>query len=503
MRKLAGLVVVLAALILGSYYGMGIITERTLKKNIAMMDQSNGVFIEMEQYHRGLYRSTALLNWRIQIPERTIKNQEGVDVIVPAKDYKMQVPIDIYHGPVMIVGSKPMFGLGFARSQVTLSKTNAEELAKTYSPASIVPVLNLRIFVNYVNSSSLDVNIPAFKLITKEGNSQLEWSGMTSNVDITSSTKQVNGHVTIDGIHFQKEKMIANLGKVVSDFDLHQTNLDMYMGKGNVSFSSFIVMQDDKKTLDVQNLDVHSTNDIHDGLFSAQVKLTLAHLLSADKIYGPASLDVSLNNLDAEILAKINRQANELQQQGSNADHQKALLMLMPELPKLLAKGARLEVSEASVTMPEGIIKGNLLISLPAEGTDNPFQLIQKMKGQGKIMFSAAVLKQLMNTSVKQSLQKQAALQASIITPVPDNAPDPEAATAPASAVTAAPEAEVPAPKVDDQETIAKQADEKLANMVQSGLLSLQGSDYVVDFKLAEGKLEINGKPFDSAMMSF
>ena len=177
--------------------------------------------------------------------------------------------------------------------------------------------------------------------------------------------------------------------------------------------------------------------------------------------------------------------------------------MLMPELPKLLAKGARLEVSEASVTMPEGIIKGNLLISLPAEGTDNPFQLIQKMKGQGKIMFSAAVLKQLMNTSVKQSLQKQAALQASIITPVPDNAPDPEAATAPASAVTAAPEAEVPAPKVDDQETIAKQADEKLANMVQSGLLSLQGSDYVVDFKLAEGKLEINGKPFDSAMMSF
>ena len=39
--------------------------------------------------------------------------------------------------------------------------------------------------------------------------------------------------------------------------------------------------------------------------------------------------------------------------------------------------------------------------------------------------------------------------------------------------------------------------------MVQSGLLYLQGSDYVVDFKLAEGKLEINGKPFDSAMMSF
>lgn len=32
MKKLTGLVIILAVLILGGYYGMGILTERTVKK---------------------------------------------------------------------------------------------------------------------------------------------------------------------------------------------------------------------------------------------------------------------------------------------------------------------------------------------------------------------------------------------------------------------------------------------------------------------------------------
>jgi len=527
MKKLAGLVVILAALILGSYYGMGIITERTLKKNIAVIDQSNGVFVEIEQYHRGWYRSTALLNWRMEVPARITKNQEGVEITIPAQEYKMQVPLDIYHGPIMFVDFKPMFGMGYARSHVALVQPYADQFAKAYTAASIAPVLNLNIFVNYLNYSMVDVNMPGFKLVSKEGNNQLEWLGMTSDINISSNHNQVNGRVTIDGINFQKEKVSVALGKVVSNFDLHRTALDLYLGDGNILFSSLMIMQDDKKNLDMQQLDVQSTSNIQDGLLGTHLKMTLGKLLSADKVYGPALLDVSLNNLDAEAFAKINRQANELQE----ADKQKALFMLMPELLKLFGKGALLKISELSVTMPEGIIKGNLLVSLPAEGVDNPFQLIQKLKGQGKLVFSEAVLKQLMNDTVKQSLQKQADLQTATLdsasggtsTPAPETVVPVSTATTsapetvvPVSTATPAPEAVVPdsmptpaseavapAQKVDDPEVIAKQANEKLANMVQSGLLSLQGSDYVIEFKLAEGKLEVNGKPFNSAMMGF
>jgi len=520
MKKLAGLVVILAALILGSYYGMGMVTERTLKKSIAMVDQSNGVFVEVAEYHRGLCRSTAVLNWRMQVPARIVTNQDGVAVTVPAQEYKIQVPLDIYHGPVMIVDSRPKFGLGYARSHVTLPQSYAELLAKTYTPASTVPVLNLSIFVSYLNESSVDVNMPMFKLVAKEGNRQFEWLGMTSNTHISSNSNNVSGAVAIEGVVFQKDKDTLTLHKADSDYDLHRTPMNLYLGNANVSFQSLVLMQDDKKALDMQQFDIHSSSDIQNGLFGSHVKITLGKLLSANKVYGPALLDVSLTNLDAEVLAKLNREANELQQ-GTDADRQKALLMLLPELPKLLDKGPRFEISDLSVTMPEGIIKGNLLISLPAEGTDNPFQLIQKIKGNGRFVFSDVVLKQLMNDAVKQSLQKQAAMQAEAV-PVNAETPAPQAtAVVPDSTATPAPEASAvvtdstatPAPDTVavvpvlsnalDPDAIAKEANEKLANMVQTGLLSIQGSNYVIEFKLADGKLIINDKPFDSAMMKF
>ncbi len=485
MKKLAGLAVILAVLILGSYYGMGIITERTLKKSIAMIDQSNGVLVEVDQYHRGLHRSTALLNWRIQVPARTTKNQEGVLVTVPAQEYKMQVPLDISHGPIMFVDSKLKFGLGYARSHIALDKAYADQFAKAYTAESTAPTVSLVLFVNYLNDSTLDVNMPMFKLIAKEGMSQFEWQGMNAETHISSGYKKVKGRVTINGTIFQKDKASVTLGKVVSDFDLHRTPLRLYLGDGNISISSLVVMQESRKELDVKEFDAHSTSDIKDGLLSTHVKLTLSKLLTADKVYGPALLDMSLSNLDAETFVKINKQANDLQH-GSEADQQKALLMLMPELPKLLSKGARFEISDLSVGMPEGQLKGNVLVTLPVEGTDNPFQLMQKITGQGKVMLSEAVLKHLMNDSAKALLQQQEAVQASAEPAVAEVAP-----------------VQAPVQQIDDPAVITKLANEKLANMVQSGLLSLQGSDYVIEFKLAEGKLEINGKPFSSAMLTF
>jgi uncharacterized protein YdgA (DUF945 family) len=522
MKKLAGFVVILTAVILGSYYGMGIITERTLKKNMAVIDQANGMSVALVQYHRGFCRSTALLNWSVKVPPRSVKNTEGVVVTIPEEQFSVQIPLDIYHGPVMFVDSRPMFGLGYARSHVVLPQPWAQQFTKNYTPESTMPAANLSIFVNYLNDSSLEVMMPAFKMVSKEGISTFEWLGMSSDTKISPYKNRVKGRVMIEGVIFQKDRLKTSMGKLSSDFDLHRTPLNMYLGNADIVSSTLVVMQDDKKILDVEKWNVHATSDVENGLFGSRLNVSLDRLSTADKIYGPVSLQVSLNNLDAEVLAKINRQMNEMQQGGTDADRQKALLMLMPELSRLFNKGARLEVSDLSVTMPEGLIKGNLQVSLPVEGVDNPFQLIQKMQGQGKFVFSQAVLKQVMNDLAKESLQKQAVLEASMPpaetgtvanstpTPAEDVAKKPENTVMPASEPVAAAssaqpvsEAIAPTPVVVTQEAIEKLANEKLANMVESGLLLQQGSDYVVEFKLAEGKLDVNGKPFNSAMLNF
>ncbi len=490
MKKLAGLVVILAALFLGSYYATGIITERTLKKNIVMLNQSNGMVVEVKEYHRGWFCSKAELNWSLHIPARTVKNQNGEMSTVLAQDYQMQVPVQIYHGPVMFVDSKPMFGFGYARSQVTLSQDWNKQFAQNYTAESIAPVMNFNIFVSYFNQSTLSMEMPMFKLISRQGNKQFEWKGMTSDTVISYDNDAISGSMTLDGLRFGNDKVSAVLGKVVTDYNLHRTDHSLYLGDANLSMPSFQVVQDNKTIMDVEQLDVNSSSDISEGLFSSHLKVSLGKLVSAGKQYGPALVALSINNLDADVLEKLNRQANEMQQ-DSVAERQKVMFMMMPELPKLLGKGAKFELSELSVTMPDGMIKGSLQVSLPAVGTDNPFQLIQKIQGQGKFVLSAAVVKQLLHDSVTKSSSMQ------ITASEPVAAPAADGTTAPTS------EGEATAPAGDQQQSIDQQVNERLANMVQSGLLSTQGSDYVVEFKLADGKLAVNDKPFDSAMLKF
>ena len=97
MKKLMGLVVIITALILSSYFGMGLITERTIKKNIDVINQSNGLFVDIERYNRGWYSSTAELNWRLHVPERLSTNAAGQSTTVAAQDYKIQMPITRKH----------------------------------------------------------------------------------------------------------------------------------------------------------------------------------------------------------------------------------------------------------------------------------------------------------------------------------------------------------------------------------------------------------------------
>ncbi len=507
MKKLAGLVVLIAALTLGSYYGMGVITERALRKNVALINPSNGLVIDVAEYHRGWFRSKALLNGHLHVPARTVTDVAGVTVTNngPGEDIQVQIPLDIYHGPMMFVDAKAIFGLGYAHSDMTLPQVYAEQFTHTYTAESTLPKLNFSMFISYLNKTSLQVNVPAFKLVARVGDLQFQWLGMTSDLAVSSNRHHIDGSITVDGLNLLKEKVQVVLGPVTTHYDLHKTSLGLYLGDAMLNLSALSISQDGHNPIALQKFDVTSSSDIKDNLFSSHFKASLEKFSADGKAYGPAVLAIAITNLDAAVLARLNEQTNGTQQ-GSDAQRRQ-LLALLPELPALVSKGAGFEVSEFSVVMPDGRINGTLQVSLPVSKVDNPFQLIQKIQGQGKLGFSDAVLKQLMVDSAKKVLQAEVAAQPIVIeSAVPasspisttENAAAPSPATVPPVVVQAA---AVPATDINQQ--AETQANEKIAAMVQSGLLSLQGSDYFLELKLAAGQLSVNGKPFSSAMMKF
>ena len=172
MKKLTGLVVILAVLILGGYYGMGVITEQTVKNNLEIVNQSNGLFAEVVEYNRGWFKSNATLNWRLHVPERMVKSASGQSQAEPAQDYQMQMPLTIYHGPFIFADDGLKFGMGYAKTDLTLPAKYAEQFNTFFTGESTKPKMDMSLLVNYFNSSKVNMAIPEFKLIAKQGNAQ-------------------------------------------------------------------------------------------------------------------------------------------------------------------------------------------------------------------------------------------------------------------------------------------------------------------------------------------
>ncbi len=515
MKKIVGSVVTLAALVLGSYYGTGLVTERTLKKNMDRINQSSGLSVEMTSYHRGLFTSKAQLTWQLQTPERLIKTPDGKSTVEPSKTITIDMPIAIYHGPVIIAADGVHFGLGYASSQLTLPEDYKAKFAEYFSSESIIPTLDLNLSVSYLNETHVHVNMPAFRLISKQDKSQFEWLGMTSDHSISPTMSHVDGSLTVNGIRFTKDDRIAVLDKVKLAYDLNQSLAGLYLGKGNIDVPSLVVTQEGHPRFEVIAFQATSSSDVVDALFGSSFQASFDKVLFHDKTYGPGQLVLSIKNLDAAVLADLNERANQMQQ-GTEAERQQAMLTLLPELPKLLGQGAMIELSELHVVMPDGAVDGSLRVTLPKGDAGNPFQLIQKIEGESKVKVPATLLKNLLVHSEKQRLvlqstppEQQASTQQD--TPVQAAAPTPVAP--PVAAPAAMPlqpqepsqaivvSAPVSAPDLDQLAVV--EADKKIAALLKAGALVEDGGDYVVDVKLTAGRFSVNGHPFNSGMLQF
>ena len=509
MKKLTAIVVILALLLLGAYYGTGLITERTLKQNIEVVNQAKGIFVDIAQYKRGWFVSAAKLRVKITIPEQIERDVQTKQMhTVPAENYTMQVPFEIYHGPIIYNKSGVMFGLGYAQTQLDLPDVVENKLSKFFKQESTLPILNLGVFVNYANKSHFKLKIPQFKLLAKEGANQVDWLGFNGDFSVSNDRSVIEGDMTLEGMHFIKDKIAATLGRLNNQFNLHKTKFGIYLGQADVSLPSLVVSDNDKRVFELAQFKVSSDSQVHDGLVSSHLQVSLDKVVSMGKVYGPANIKVSVNNLDAEVLAHINAQADKLQQ-GSDSDKKQAMFAILPELPKLVGRGASFEISSLNLTMPEGKLAAGLKLSLSEGSVSNVFGLMKKIQGEGQIQMPSILVKQMLEESFKVKLMQQSALQRAMVTQMQNNAASANSQTE--QPVTSKPinsdvSSSAPVDNVmTDQAVAAKAVEEaknKLSGLVSQKLLVEKGSDYLIEFKFNQGQLMINGQPFNPAMLT-
>lgn len=500
MKKLLGLAVLIAAIILGGYYVTGVVTEKTLKKNIAVINQGKGFHLDIMQYDRGWFNSSVQLRGKLLIPEHTVKTNDQV-ISTPAEEFTLEAPLVIHHGPIIFTDSKVEFGFGSARMKLTIPQAYQAKFASLFTESSTKPVADISLLVNYLAQTHINIQIPAFKLIAKEGG-EFEWQGMEDSVILSADVDKIHGSNIIDGFSWSKNQGKIAVSQVKSSYNLQHNVEGFYTGKGKASLPLLRVTENDKDTFSMKDMEVHFNSEVSSGLYNASLNASLENLMTDTKTYGPGSFKISVKNLDAHTLGVMNHEIRNMKH-GTESEQQKVMLSLLPELPKLLNKGARVEISDLKFAMPDGAIEASLAISFPSENIASPFQLIQKMSGEGKVKVPTVFLQHIMQESVKQQLTQPSLQQAMVDelqksaenTNVEEPQDDEKTASEPVSAKPETPE--------ELEERARVRASEKLSALVQAGLLTLKGNDYLLDFKLADGQLTLNGQPFNPAMMKF
>lgn len=493
--------IVLVVLVFASYYGTGVVTERTLKHDVTVLNQSGNLHVEIEQYKRGWFNSTGSLKWEYHAPERVVKNDQGQSTIVPAQDFSLTMPLEIFHGPVIYLQSGVKFGLGYAKSELTLPEPFAQKFVEQFSSQSVMPKAEVGVLVTYLNNTELQFNVPGFTVIGKKENEKFEWLGMTKKIQANSDLSAVEGSFSVKGIKAHKDKQNIDMGQISGNYAIHETDEGLYLGKMKFLFSSLLVSNGEQPQLELDSFKFRTKSDVDDGLVNSSLDISIEKLFANGKNYGPGELKLSLENLDAEALSRINKQADQLQN-GTKQQRQQAMFALLPELPKLLGQGAKFELSKLYFALPEGVIDGQLSISLPKGDTSNPFQLIQKIKGNGKLKLPKPMVQDVLTQSARKQLMAQPNLQEVLVNQMQAQKSQDANVSNTETATNEQILKQVPT-VADINQVASKKADKKLKDLISSGILSAQGNDLSIELKLVDGQFTVNGKPFNPGLFKF
>ncbi len=477
MKKIIALSMVLLGLLLASYYGMGVLTERNLKHSLGTMHDSNKYKVKVANYRRGFFKSKAIINVEIISLAKVIEHN-GRKIFKPSHTYFTAVPLVIYHGPIIFAGSMPRFGLGYSDSHITVPGQYIKNFDNKYTKNSTRPELDVNIFVSYAANTSINISAPKFRLISNNKNSNFEWQGMSSHIDVSRDLNDINGKVDVKGLSWMQDKVLTVLKEVNSYFKLYKGDFDLYLGDSGVHVPSVVVSNDSATLIELVDLDFKSNSFINKKLFNSSLQATLDKFYINQKTYENCSLALYVRNLDAKKLIEVNNKIKRVQN-GTERQRKQAVLSILPDLPELLNKGAEIEISDFSVDMQEGNIRSSFILSLPHDKNRNPFYLIQKARGSGHIQITKSLLSMLL-----QDLYAKYDSKAETI----DNS-------------SKALNADNQTKDVKETDLASIRAQNKISELLKQGFLLDTDANYVADIRIVQGRIMINDKPFSMGIL--
>lgn len=505
MRKALIFIIVLVAIVAAMPYGMGLLTKKSIEDIVGKASQNTGIKLEIKNYQLGWLGSkvdiVGTFNAKVDQKIKDYLQSSGrkFDAKIPCGFTFQQ---KIQHGPLLWGYSNDdkswYLGRGLAFGQVQFDTNTSLALKDLLGSA---PIMRKSTLIGLGGNFNSQLEILGLQHNNKEKQIFFKWDGLRAKVSTSANFDTLISVVNFLKLQITAPEFNLEIPKIIANNDTAKNKqFGIWTGQGTVTWPSFKLTADGKQ-IEMENLNVSTSQNIAGDLVNGNFKLNLKKLDVDKDVYGPVDFDMVVNNLDAKSIGEIEQALREINQQNLAPNQVQAqMMMLMPKIIKMVSRGAVVEIKVLDVKTPDGVVSARFKITLPKQEGDSkgpPMQdLYRKAVASVNLKIPAILLNKLMVGDAMRSLARTQSQQHDAVEATQ------QAATTAANgvpAVTPPPATPVPS-EADNKAKAEEMAKEKLAQLESKGMLVKEGDNYKFDATYDNGKVTINGKPMPGAM---
>ncbi|WP_444995038.1 YdgA family protein [Aliikangiella sp. IMCC44359] len=376
MKKLIILIIATAILLIPPYF-IGSKVETILRDQIKKSNVNPSYQIEITDYQKGWFSSSAKMTIALKLPSNISNTPEPVHITV---NQNMQ------HGPLLWKVDGIGIGLVDAIIDFELPKELQSELDKIEELNKDTISITSR--TNFDLSTKTKLALKPFT-INKEG-AVISVKEGTGSFEYDMSGR-IAGDSTWQGMSVKDgaEKSFE-FGKVTFDIDQQLVIGEMfspdaiYAGDFNTNITSIALNTNNPaENFSLQNLNLLAKSDVNKEIANIKVVVNMKTLESFQQEFKDLVYDLSFENLDTQVLRKINQALVESQE---NADPMQSMAKVQGLLPQLIAKNPIIKINKLGVITKDGEIDSDLELAFDQEVYDpnNPMSMMLAIDAQAK-----------------------------------------------------------------------------------------------------------------------
>jgi uncharacterized protein YdgA (DUF945 family) len=396
MRKIIGIVLILLLVVAASPWLAGMKFESTYQQLVAFYNLHGDVNIQILDYHRHWFSSTAKIRIKIlNVDARQLSQEMGLD------DSRLDFIVDqqIQHGPLIYryAANLPShFGLAAVHNIVQASPAIQDVVKK--SPLNLIILLDSDGLVTFSGNYFKHIKTAPFQFNYSARDIHFQCQGMQSNLWVFPQQDKLRSQIILSGVMIKTKESTLVIPSLMIYFDQRIADSGLWLGKISALTPEMIFEDVNGKSIRILGFDFHGKVSEKSGKIFDTHSLNINSISFGDHGFGPLRLQLSASGLSAKAIANMAAASRKILREGELYRSQLKLKM-SSMLPRVFAKKATISLDKLEIISPQGSfqMKGDITWPFSEASASDAFELMQDANANGDAKISKLFLDQLID----------------------------------------------------------------------------------------------------------